>query len=163
MDKRIAIMAVVAVLGAAGCCMGGGSSAAPISLGPGFAPDPTTATGSAGGITQASTLSPDCVGNISLIPNHTVTVTGPIPLLRVIVNSSADTTLAIRTPNGQVLCNDDSGDPQHSLNPAVDIANAAAGNYEIYVGSYSDASQLASYRIGFTANAQAFGSSIPAP
>ncbi|MEZ5751375.1 MAG: hypothetical protein R3D60_05195 [Paracoccaceae bacterium] len=47
--------------------------------------------------------------------------------------SDRDLTMAVLTPSGQVLCNDDS----YQLNPAVTIDGAEAGNYHVFVGGYS--------------------------
>jgi hypothetical protein len=93
-----------------------------------------------------------CIGSFPTAPQHTVQVGAAIPRLRILVNggAEADTTLAVRTPSGQTVCNDDSGDPANSLNPALDIENAAPGTYQIFVGGYSSGDSWASYQIGFS-------------
>ncbi|GAB4211638.1 MAG: hypothetical protein OHK0013_33550 [Sandaracinaceae bacterium] len=150
-----------AMLAVGGCCFGGSSApaAAPINIAPGFQPQPTTATGSAGGITDATTLNSECRGNIPLTPQHTLNVTAQIPNLTIMVNCPlGDTTLVVRTPTGQYLCNDDTD----GLNPVVSGA-FAPGTYEVFVGSYTHDSTGLNYRIGFTEQAGAMPSSLPAP
>jgi hypothetical protein len=131
----------------AGCCFGGrpGGGAAPppavaTTLAPGFAPDPMTVTGTAGGPIQASTLGVDCRGVVGLVPNHTFTLTAPFPSLRFSVTAPADTTMAVRSPSGQVFCNDDT----NGLNP--EITNAfPAGEVQVYVGMYNQSAPPAAY------------------
>ncbi len=168
MIKGISLAVMVLALSVSGCCMGGGGSApAPIQIaGPGFTPDPTTATGLAGGVQQASALAASdangnpCLGNVPLTAQHTVHVGAAIPLLRVLVSGTQDSTLVVRGPTGTFYCNDDSGDPGNSLNPVVDIANAAPGDYAVYVGAYSSDSTLSSYTIGFTATPGTFPTQV---
>ncbi|WP_323037584.1 hypothetical protein [Pararhodobacter sp.] len=47
--------------------------------------------------------------------------------------SERDLTMAVVRPDGSVLCNDD----MYDLNPAVTIDRAEAGDYQIFVGGYS--------------------------
>lgn len=47
--------------------------------------------------------------------------------------SERDLTIAVRGPDGRILCNDDS----FGLNPAVTFAPAPAGDYHVFVGAYS--------------------------
>jgi hypothetical protein len=76
---------------------------------------------------------------------------GPIDLLRVLVDSDGnDLTLAVRTPDGQWHCNDDSGDPMNGLNPAVDLYSPPAGQIEVWVGTYSPYYSGAAYQLGVT-------------
>lgn len=123
-------------LSLAGCCfgghpLGGPPAAASATLAPGFTPDPMTVTGTAGGPIQASTLGSDCRGTVGLTPNHTFTLTAPFSSLRFSVTASADTTMAVRSPTGQVFCNDDT----NGLNP--EITNSfPAGVVQVYVGLY---------------------------
>ena len=57
-------------------------------------------------------------------------VTGPFSIF---ATSRRDLTLAVATPSGEVLCNDDS----YQLNPAITIENGASGAYAIFVGGFS--------------------------
>lgn len=159
---------ILLALAASGCCFGGSSTpidpalfpavdpATPVATaataitlaGPGFTS--TTASGTAGGPVPGATLSADCIGQFPAGPQHTLTVGAAIPLLRVLVNGgTSDTTLAVRRPDGTVVCNDDSGDPANSLNPIAEISNAAPGEYQIYVGGYSMGDTWARYSLGF--------------
>ena len=119
--------------------------AMPISLAPGFLPDPRTASGRAGGPIEASTLSPDCRGFIGTAPNHILLATAPFANLRVLASAVSDTTLVIRRPDGTLACNDDSD----GFNPVVQGA-FPPGTYSIYVGTYSAASAGAPYNLGIT-------------
>ncbi len=105
-------------------------------------------------------MSADCIGNYPLAAQHTVTVGAAIPMLRVLVNGGpeADTTLAVRRPDGTYACNDDSGDPGNSFNPLVEIANAAPGEYQVFVGGYSMGDTWASYNLTFNEAAGVFPS-----
>lgn len=165
MIKGIGLCAATAIV-VGGCCMGGGGSSTIALSGPGFTPNPTLSSGSAGGITQASSIASSdalgnsCLGNLPATAQHTVVLATAVPLLRILVNSDQDTTLLVRTPTGQIYCNDDSGDPGHAVNPVVGIPNAAAGSYEVFVGAYSSSSTLAPYTIGFTETASTFPSQV---
>lgn len=132
---------VAAVL--AGCGSSGGDA---ISLSPGFTPDPTTATGTAGGPQSASELSSSCNGgNIANNPNHTLTAGGTFPNLRIMARSDGDTTIVVRKPDGSYECNDDSD----GLNPMVTLTNAPAGEYRIWVGTFQDDASP-SYTLGIS-------------
>ncbi|AKF10274.1 hypothetical protein [Sandaracinus amylolyticus] len=147
MKRLVAITALVAL---GGCCFGGGNftvTGPTTSIGPGFAPDPMILAGSAGGPTDASTLSPTCRGHVGIIPSHTLQITGPMPQLNVLVRADQDTTLVVRQPDGTYVCNDDSD----GLNPAVALTNLAAGSYNVFVGTYA-AGASASYTLGLTTN-----------
>lgn len=127
-------------LSLAGCCFGGHPGGTPpppsgaaggTTLAPGFTPDPMVVTGTAGGPIQASTLGPDCRGTVGLTPNHTFTLTAAFTTLRFSVNSTQDTTMAVRSPTGQVFCNDDT----NGLNPEI-VNSFPAGQVQVYVGVY---------------------------
>lgn len=135
-------------LSLAGCCFGGHpggtppppgtGTTAPVGgpssmLAPGFAPDPMQFNGTAGGPVSASTFSPDCRGYVGLTPNHTFTLTAPFSTLRFTVTSNAqDTTMVVRSPSGQVFCNDDT----NGLSPEI-VNSFPAGIVQVYIGVYS--------------------------
>jgi hypothetical protein len=163
------LFVMLALLGAPGCCMGRhhpqGSTETLTISGPGFAPDPMTTSGQAGGTLSASTLATgdvngNCAGQIPQMPQHMLRVGAALPLLRVLVNGSGDSTLLVRAPDGTIYCNDDSGDPNNGLNPLVEITNAPPGDYAIYVGAFSESSMLSTYAIGFTATPGTFPSQV---
>jgi hypothetical protein len=54
-------------------------------------------------------------------------------MMSIFATSERDLTIAVRGPDGTVLCNDDS----FGLNPAVTFNNAQAGDYHIFVGAFS--------------------------
>jgi hypothetical protein len=154
---------VVAVLALGGCCFGGTPTgmlgpidpvgAAPagnpvdgvVTLGPGFAPDPWTATGTAGGPVSADTLSADCRGYISAQPNHVIRATGAFANLRIVVASPADTTLVVQRADGSFECNDDF----EGLNPQV-AGMFGPGEHRVWIGTYSADDSGAPYVIGVT-------------
>lgn len=84
----------------------------------------------------------------------------------ILVNAgpSADTTIAVRTPDGHTVCNDDSGDPGNGLNPVAVIENAAPGTYQVFVGGYEVGDAASAYRLGVTEAPDAMPSAaVPAP
>jgi hypothetical protein len=103
-----------------------------MSLTAGFTPDPFTTTLAAGGIIDASTVDPSCWGNIADTPDFVLNYTAGDWPLRVFVNSDADTTLLMRTPTGEVLCNDDTD----GLNPSLSLTTPVSGQYEVFIGTY---------------------------
>lgn len=131
--------------------------------GPGFTFTPVT--GTAGGPTDGEQMGEGCIGSFPTAPQHTVALGAVVPRLRILVNAgAADTTIAVRTPDGRTLCNDDSGDPGNSLNPALDIENAPAGAYQIFIGGYSSGDSWSAYRLGLSETADAMPSVVvPAP
>jgi hypothetical protein len=134
MARRSLALALLA-LAASGCCFGGGPFASlfsgpTTSLDPGFTPDPTMLSGTAGGPLQASSFDPSCSGWLPRVPNHTLRLSGPIPNLRLLVHSDIDTTLVVRLSDGRYLCNDDSD----GFDPVVEGA-FPAGEHRVYVGT----------------------------
>ena len=104
------------------------------SLSGGFNPDPTNIRVSSGGSIDASKLGNGCTGFIASAPDVRVNYDpGSLPLI-ISVSSSADTSLIINLPNGEWLCDDDSGNG--ALNPSISLRNVQAGQYDIWVGTY---------------------------
>ncbi|MGH6951429.1 MAG: hypothetical protein ACREH4_11175 [Vitreimonas sp.] len=109
-----------------------------VSLVAGFEPDPHTQTISAGGSIDASSLGqPGCVGFIAREPDYRVNWTAGSSGLPLIfsVAANADTTLVINDAQGNWVCDDDSGD--NGLNPSIRFEQAASGQYDVWVGTYS--------------------------
>lgn len=128
--------------------------------GPGFAPPMLRASGAAGGPVDGHSGPMSCTGTYPARPQHVLKVGRRVPMLRVVADGiDRDLTLALRTPDGQWHCNDDSGDPNYGLNPAVEITNAQ-GEIDVYVGVFSDSSTGAQYSLGVTEDANRFGSSL---
>ncbi len=168
-NGAVVVISLPLALSIAGCCMGHARAPTTETItiaGPGFTPDPTTTSAQAGGTLEASALvamdvsGNGCGGRIPAVPQHTVRLVTALPLLRVLVNGSEDTTLVVRAPSGSYYCNDDSGDPLNGLNPVVEIPSAAPGDYSVYVGAYSDGAMLSTYSIGFTATPGTFPSQV---
>jgi hypothetical protein len=107
-------------------------------LSTGFLPDPRMFSGISGGPMPAQNMSPQCRGFVNTMPNQTLMLTTPFNFLRLWVRSQGDTTLIVRAPNGQLFCADDT----YGVNPGVDLQGAMAGNYQIFVGSYSQGARF---------------------
>lgn len=69
--------------------------------------------------------------------------------------SNRDLTMAVVGPDGTVLCNDDA----FQLNPAVSFDNAQAGEYQVFVGAYSQGDEGV-YDLFASAGAPAFSDSV---
>lgn len=109
-----------------------------VSLNGGFSPDPYTVSIAAGGSQDASQLGTACWGNIASNPDFNLTFSpGSLPLT-ISASSSTDTTLVVNAPDGNWYCSDDFS----GLNPAIEFAHPQAGLYNIWVGTYSDGSNL---------------------
>lgn len=107
---------------------------ATVPLTAGFMPDPHEIRVEAGGELDASAagIGPECVGYIDatradVILNYTA---GNFPLY-LSANSRADTTIVVRDPQGNWLCNDD----LVGLDPGVVIQRPQSGEYRIWVGT----------------------------
>ncbi len=117
-----------------------------VHLVPGFA-DPMIFHGLAGGPRDAaSTFGAECRGQLPMQPNHRFQIEGSFSTLRFLARGDSDLTLVVRTPGGQLRCNDDTD----GLNPVVDGA-FEPGIYEVYVGLYS-AGAASVYDLGVTTN-----------
>jgi hypothetical protein len=108
------------------------------SLSGGFNPDPTNIRVSSGGNIDAAKLGNGCTGFIASAPDVRINYDpGSLPLI-ISVSSNADTSLVINLPNGQWLCDDDSGNG--ALNPSITLRNVQAGQYDVWVGTYGETS-----------------------
>lgn len=104
-----------------------------VSLRAGFSPDPHVVTVNAGGPIDVATVSDNCRGFIAERPSFTLNYRrGEFPLY-VGVAADDDTTLVVKGPNGQWMCDDDSGD---NLNPVISWENPRSGRYQIWVGRF---------------------------
>jgi hypothetical protein len=109
-----------------------------IDLASGFTPDPQVIAVRSGGSLNAQSLSPSCRGFISNAPDVRLNYdAGSLPLI-ISVASAADTTLVVNGPDGSWYCDDDGG--VNGLNPMVRFNNPKPGRYEIWVGTYANAS-----------------------
>lgn len=109
-----------------------------VNLNGGFAPDPHVVAVRSGGSIDVERLNSNCRGFISNAPDVRLNFTpGPLPLI-ISVDSRADTTLVINAPDGNWYCDDDGG--QRGLNPSLRFNRPMSGRYEIWVGTYGNAS-----------------------
>jgi hypothetical protein len=119
-----------------------------VDLAPGFTPDPNTVSLISGGANNAGLLNlgDACIGYVATNPDYSVNLTSAMAQLIIsfTAEDGGDSTLVVRGPAGNFTCNDDT----NGLNPEVTIANATAGEYDIWVGSYAaDISQTGTLAI----------------
>lgn len=107
------------------------------SLEAGFTPDPYTVSLSSGGNIEADNLGGDCAGYIADAPDYRLNYDAGSLSLTISVSASVDTTLVINTPNGNWVCDDDSGG---NLDPKVTFSKPSSGQYDIWVGTYGNSS-----------------------
>lgn len=102
----------------------------------GFTPDPHTVSIQAGGNRDASSIKGgSCIGMIGSNPDYAVRYNAGSISLYFRADSSADTSLVVRSPDGSWNCDDDSaGD----LNPQVAFDSPRSGTYHVWVGSLND-------------------------
>ena len=88
-----------------------------------------------GGGCSARYLGGNCTGYATSQPDFRVFYNGPgNRTLRISATSSVDSTLIVNSATGRWLCDDDSGP---GVNPLISISNAPSGQYDIWVGAYS--------------------------
>ena len=109
-----------------------------IALQAGFIPDPHTARVTSGGHVNTTYLGNGCTGFAAPAPDFRINWSGQSSVLRFFFEadtSGQDATLLINLPNGTWLCNDDANNT--TRNPLVVLQNPPAGQYDIWVGSYT--------------------------
>lgn len=108
-----------------------------VALTSGFTPDPHQVAVQAGGNYNAYQI-PNCVGWISSAPDYRVSFTAGDNNLPLIfsVQSDSDTTLVVNDASGNWVCNDDT----NGLNPAVTFSAPTSGQYDVWVGTFSEGS-----------------------
>ena len=108
------------------------------SLAAGFMPDPHVVELAAGGADSVGHLGDDCVGFIaSGQPYYDLNYEADSAQLGFFVEATMDTTLVINDPAGNWHCNDDAA-ALGATNPGILFGSPLSGNYNIWVGSYSD-------------------------
>ncbi len=109
-----------------------------INLSAGFLPDPQVMPLQSGGQIDAQRVSSSCRGFIANAPDVRLNYSaGSYPLI-ISVNSNSDTTLVVNGPDGSWYCDDDGG--VQGLNPSLRFGSPASGQYDIWVGTYGNAS-----------------------
>ena len=141
MIRTLAPAGVVAALLIGGVAVAQDFTAPPtsgaVTLAGGFAPDPHTVSVLAGGRLDvgAADLGPGCAGFIAEAPDFRLFFTpGTLPLY-ISALAETDTTLVINDPNGRWHCDDDTGG---NLNPLVMFPTPTAGQYDIWIGTYTN-------------------------
>lgn len=114
----------------------------------GFTPDPFTVEVTAGGEFDAmdGTGNDACYGFVTVGPTYRLNYTGSAPL-GFLVQSQTDTVLVISDPDGNWVCGDDEGG---NFNPAVFFETPAAGQYDIWVGTFTGETGPATLRMTAT-------------
>ncbi|MCL4716192.1 MAG: peptidase S1 [Hyphomonadaceae bacterium] len=113
-----------------------------VNLTAGFTPDPYVVNVASGGRNDASrTVSSSCRGFIAEAPDVRLNYrAGSYPLI-ISVASQSDTTLVVNGPDGSWYCDDDGGN--YGLNPALRFGSPISGQYDIWIGTYGNASNQA--------------------
>ncbi|MFT5355655.1 MAG: hypothetical protein ACI9KE_002874 [Polyangiales bacterium] len=117
-----------------------------VTLSRGFMPDPKIVMGNTSGTVSANSMGASCIGYVPAAPNHTLVLQSDSPNLRIMARSTTDTMLAIRRPDGSIVCNDDASG--QGFNPVIP-GPFTAGTYQIYVGTFG-LNSAAAYRLGFS-------------
>jgi hypothetical protein len=106
----------------------------------GFLPDPQTLELAAGGDVDVNdAIGGSCWGYASSAPDFELSYEAGSYDLYISAMSDTDTTLIVNDPNGNWLCDDDSGG---FPNPGLHIENPSSGVYDIWVGTFSPSSDL---------------------
>ena len=104
-----------------------------IELVTGFEEDPYNVELTSGGPIDAASVG--CVGMVAAAPDFRLYYTAgeEFPLI-LSVMSEFDTTLVVNAPDGNWICDDDSGE---NMNPSISLDAPMSGQYDIWVGSYA--------------------------
>ncbi|WP_417482926.1 peptidase S1 [Maricaulis sp.] len=133
----------IALIASCGTAAAQNASALPssgdVSLSAGFTPDPYRVRLATGGSIDASqSRGPDCTGFIADAPDLALFYNAGASPLIISVDAAVDTTLVIQAPDGGWHCDDDSGE---GLNPSIRFTGPQSGLYDIWIGTYADASR----------------------
>lgn len=151
----IALVALLAVLAVLSLPVGAQSGQLDLEGGPNYLsamfpgyPDPLIVTLLSGGEVDAGSLNlgSDCRGNVYPSADVSVSLESRQTMLRVYFTAESigeDTTLLVRAPDGSFFCNDDFD----GSNPMVEIANAAPGEYRVWVGTYGSMANHPGYLV----------------
>ena len=104
-----------------------------VQLQAGFVPDPFVVSVSAGGEVDAGDLADGCTGFVGTNPNVSIDWSGEADFVKAFVFSDHDTVLAIQTPDGTTLCQDNAN--RQLLDPVIEIEAPVEGRYDVWIGS----------------------------
>ena len=140
--RTLAAAAALAAMATAGVAVAQNYSLNPtygtLNLSAGFRPDPQVVNLQSGGSRNAQGLSSSCRGFIADAPDVRVNYQAGGYQLMISADSSADTTLVVNGPDGSWYCDDDGGN--NGLNPLIRFNSPQSGQYDIWVGTYGNAS-----------------------
>ncbi len=129
----------------------------PLTLAPGFRPDPIVLSGTAGGSVDAHSIGGgSCPGHVAQEPSHYIKTSASSQFVRVIAIGPRDLVLMVELSDGTFVCNDDT----EGLNPVVE-AQMPAGIHRVWVGTFGNAVG-ASYQVGFSSQPGIMPSAIAA-
>ncbi len=95
--------------------------------------DPFLVSVQGGGPALASALDENCTGFVADAPTASVNYQGDADRLTAFVYSDGDSTLVVRTPDGDFLCGDNTN--PLILDPTITITAPVTGTYDVWVGS----------------------------
>lgn len=165
----IALVALLAVLAVLSLPVGAQSGQLDLEGGPNYLsamfpgyPDPLIVTLLSGGEVDAGSLNlgSGCRGNVFPSADVSVSLESRQTMLRVYFTAESigeDTTLLVRAPDGSFFCNDDFD----GSNPMVEIANAAPGEYRVWVGTYGSMANHPGYLVVTTGESRPGALSSP--
>ena len=105
-----------------------------LSLSAGFADDPRRIDVTSGGEAPLSLLDSSCPGSSGEAPDVAIDYRAGDFNLFFFLATEADATLAVRTPSGEMACNDD----QVGLDSGVMVEDPEAGRYLVWAGQLGD-------------------------
>ncbi|MBN4053420.1 FHA domain-containing protein [Haliea sp. AH-315-K21] len=120
-----------------------------INLDEGFLPDPQLFELIAGGDVDASNVDYSCYGYVSEAPDYRLNYAAGSSGLGIYTNSESDTTLLINTPDGEWICDDDNLYLEN-LNAGYFFENPLPGEYNIWVGTYSESDSFTEALLAIT-------------
>ncbi|MEO1039083.1 MAG: hypothetical protein AAFX09_06010 [Pseudomonadota bacterium] len=129
----------------------GGEPQIRMNLAAGFDEDPRRAVVRAGGDVDLGNSGTGCFGYVAEAPSAALTYeAGALGLYLAALSDERDLVLAVQTPSGGWVCDDDSaGD----LNPGIHLTEPESGEYRIWAGTLGDAApvnaELTVSEIGF--------------
>ena len=101
----------------------------------------------ANGTVAGSDINASCRGVFPPAPATSFTLTQP-RFVSITTESNADLTLLIRGPNGQITCDDDSG---NGTNPRLDGIDPP-GSYQVWIGPFSQSHAAAPYTLSIVSD-----------